>query len=271
VRAESSPEAWRAFCKAFPENYPAIWRLLQSDPYTLHSMSQPRGYAGDAELIDYIYFQQHQPELCDIGHALFLYNTNAPASSAVRERRNYLAHKIDEVAAQRSGARVLSMACGHLREARLSQALRQGDIAELVAMDQDEQSLAEVAKACAGLPVTALQGSVQQWLRNRFKLGGFDLVYAAGLYDYLNQHLGAAFTEKLFNTLRPGGQLVIPNFLPDVSSVGYMECCMKWWLIYRDEQDMMRLLERIPAGQIAGTRFDYEPNRNILFLVVEKA
>jgi trans-aconitate methyltransferase len=209
-------------------------------------MSQPRGYAGDAELIDYIYFQQHQPELCDIGHALFLYNTNAPASSAVRERRNYLAHKIDEVAAQRSGARVLSMACGHLREARLSQALRQGDIAELVAMDQDEQSLAEVAKACAGLPVTALQGSVQQWLRNRFKLGGFDLVYAAGLYDYLNQHLGAAFTEKLFNTLRPGGQLVIPNFLPDVSSVGYMECCMKWWLIYRGEQDMLRLLERIP-------------------------
>ena len=138
-------------------------------------------------------------------------------------------------------------------------------------MDQDEQSLTEVSRACAGLPVTTMQGSVQQWLRNRFELNNFDLVYAAGLYDYLNQHLGAAFTEKLFNTLRSGGQLVIPNFLPGIADIGYMECCMNWRLIYRDEKDMLRLLERIPGEQVASTTFDYEPNRNVVLMVVEKA
>lgn len=270
-RAASRPEAWRQFCRSFANDYPDIWALLQRDPYTRHSAAQPRGYAGDAELIDYAYFQQPAPDVCAVGRALFNCTTNAPASRAVRERRDYLARKIDAIAAQRSGTRVLSMACGHLREAQLSEALRQGAIAEIVAMDQDERSLAEVSRSCAGLPVTAMPGSVQQWIRNRFALTGFDLAYASGLYDYLNQPLGAAFTEKLFNTLRPGGQLVIPNFLPDISSVGYMECCMNWWLIYRDEQDMLKLLERIPKAQIARTTIDYESNRNIVFMLVEKA
>lgn len=270
LRTRSSPQAWGTFCGEFSDRYPVLWQHIQRDPFTRHSVQRPRGYPGDAVLIDYIYDRQAGSEACPIGLPLFRYATDVPLCRSVRARRDYFTSAIDEAAGRREGARVLSMACGHLRGAPMSKALRQGGIAEVVAMDQDEQSLAEVERACAGLPVRTLRGSVQQWLRNRIDLGGFDLVYAAGLYDYLNRPLGTALTAKLFDAVRPAGQLVIANFLPNVPDVGYMECCMDWWLVYRSESDMGRLLERIPAEEIDSVRMDYEPHGNIVFLVVEK-
>lgn len=51
VRAKCQTGEWRTFCKEFPERHRDIWGQLQRDPYTRHSAAQPRGYAGDAELI----------------------------------------------------------------------------------------------------------------------------------------------------------------------------------------------------------------------------
>ena len=43
--------------------------------------------------------------------------------------------------------------------------------------------------------------------------GQFDFVYAAGLFDYLSAPVASALTGRMFEMTRPGGLMLIPNFL----------------------------------------------------------
>lgn len=184
----------------------------------------------------------------------------------MRERRTILAHYICNAAQQAGDARIFSLACGFLREAGDAAVLKEKGIDELVAADQDERALSEVRRSCDGLPVTALRASVREVLTGKCDLGSFDLAYSAGLYDYLGRPVAARLTEVLFSMLRPGGRLLVANFLPDICDVGYMETYMDWRLIYRDEQAMQELAEGIDPAQIAQTRTFRESNDNIVFL-----
>jgi hypothetical protein len=83
------------------------------------------------------------------------------------------------------------------------------------------------------------------------QLGGFDFVYAAGLYDYLNDKFGACFLQAMFELVKPGGKVWIANFLSDIADVGFMEAVMDWWLIYRTPEQI-RALAAGPAGRTSG-------------------
>ena len=53
-RSESNKESWQNFCENVCLNHP-IQSLLHQDPLTLRSFSKPRGYPGDAVILDFIY------------------------------------------------------------------------------------------------------------------------------------------------------------------------------------------------------------------------
>jgi extracellular factor (EF) 3-hydroxypalmitic acid methyl ester biosynthesis protein len=57
-----------------------------------------------------------------------LYEFDSLCFQSVRSRRAVLARKIDHIVARRPRARVLSVACGHLREIEWSRAAPQGDV-----------------------------------------------------------------------------------------------------------------------------------------------
>src|SRR4029434_1784571 len=78
--------------------------------------------------------------------------------------------------ASRGGSRVFALAAGHLRELETSEAVRIGALREFVAMDQDQASLAVVARDYARLGVQTIDGSVRQILGGKTNLGGFDFV-----------------------------------------------------------------------------------------------
>jgi len=225
-------------------------------------------------LIDYIYSQQPAEDTSEVGHRIFNYTTNSPACAAVRNRRDILRAYIDNVAAERGSGRVLSLASGHAREAQLATSVRNGSI-EFVAMDQDSQTVRRVASeaiADGEARVHAEVGTVKQWLKGEFRhVGDMDLVYASGLYDYLAPGVATTLTSRLFDSLRAGGRLIVPNFLPGVSDVGYMECCMDWWLVYRDAASMLSLLGEIDQTHVASTRTFTEAAENIIFLEVQRA
>lgn len=62
--------------------------------------------------------------------------------SAVRERLAIIRGLVDGQAKQSSKpVRILSLACGHCREAADSEALREGRISQWIAFDQDAESL----------------------------------------------------------------------------------------------------------------------------------
>ncbi|MBI4582317.1 MAG: class I SAM-dependent methyltransferase [Planctomycetes bacterium] len=250
VRREMSPQEWRVFCEEVVPKH-GLAEVIRQDPFTLHSVRKPRGYAGDAELLDYIYGHR-SAQTTTIGKDIFAFTTNTPACRAVRRRAEVIAGIIDSLAEERGPIRVLSIACGHLREADMSGALRQGKIREYAAFDQDPDSLAHVDRRLGGRNVRTVRGSIGELLLGRHKsLYGYDFVYAAGLYDYLTQRLATRMTSWMFDATGPGGLTLLTNFLRDNAGAGYMEAFMEWELILRSPNELIDTARQLPADQIA--------------------
>jgi len=225
---QSSPAAdWQRFARHTSRAHPIAARIHQA-PFTRRAFEKPRGYPGDAETLDYIYGQIPLGDASDFVREFYRWEYQTPSCGSVRARRDILARLIDECAAEVPDARVLSIACGHLREGQVASALRAGRLAELVALGQDATSLARVADEQAPWGVRPVLGSVRQLLTGQIELRDFDLVYAAGLFDYLARPIATRLVEVMFRALRAGGRLVVPNFTPDLRDVGYLETYMDW-------------------------------------------
>jgi extracellular factor (EF) 3-hydroxypalmitic acid methyl ester biosynthesis protein len=263
---------WREFITNKVLTHP-IREVMHADPFTYRAFSKPRGYAGDAVMMDYIYGRS-APELEQLpvpARRIFDYCTNTASTEAVRFRRRVLAEAID-VAAARAGRpiEVVALAAGHLREADLSSAVRSG-CAKVTAIDQDEQSLDVVKTEYSQFGVQTTPASVRHLLAGRAHLPASDLSYSAGLYDYLPAAAATRLTTLMFQAVRPGGTVLLANFLPDIVDVGYMEGLMDWNLIYRDDQAMLNLTCGVPPGEIAGIEQFHDPFDNIGFLRLTKA
>jgi hypothetical protein len=110
-RACGSADIWKN------EYIPAIrahpvYELALQCPFCQRATDKPRGYAGDAVLIDYLY--QHEPtisclEATPAGLGMLNYWATSPAGAAVKYRKNLFRRKISSLPA---GARVVSIACG---------------------------------------------------------------------------------------------------------------------------------------------------------------
>ncbi|MCP3141683.1 methyltransferase domain-containing protein [Pyxidicoccus xibeiensis] len=265
LRRRWSPEVWKRFCKEVARKH-ALRPFLHQCPFTRRAYERPRGYAGDAVLIDYLYMDHASDEL-HAGREIYRFMHQQPSSVSVRERRELLARAIDETAERVPGAaRILSVACGHLREAESSRAVAERRVAELVAFDQDPLSLAEISHHNPHGVVKTQCGSVRALLSGKTKFSDMDFVYSAGLYDYLSDAVATRLTGLLFGMLRSGGRMVVANFAMYPPETGYMEAFMDWWLTYRDEDGMRALLGEVPIDALASVRLYRDSVDNVIYL-----
>ena len=125
LRCEAEPQVWQDLVKQCV-NHPVV-ELIHQDPFTSRSFHKPRGYAGDAMLIDYIYTGNSRPtaneDVSPLGQMIFEFTTKFPASAAVR-RRDLMASIIDATCAVVDQPRILSVACGHFAKRRCVDRLR---------------------------------------------------------------------------------------------------------------------------------------------------
>ena len=244
----------------------------REDPFTRHAFTRPRGYPGDAGLLDYIYLSEAMCP-CDLptrAREIYEVTTSGRSTDAVRYRRQYIAELIDRVAAKHRNCRVLSLACGHVREAELSTALRNREIQELIAIDNDVESLALVEKQYGSLGIRTVPGSAYMLVAGTLDVGELHLAYASGLYDYLAQPFARRLTLAMFNRLAVGGHLLVANFRPAIRIVGYMESFMNWPLVFRSDTEALDLFSAIPTEQIEQIVISYDPHCNIVLLEAVK-
>lgn len=267
-RAHSTDAEWEAFvneCYRHP-----LCAMVHQDPFTLRSFQKPRGYAGDAVLLDYVYGREEGwsvPEgTTELGRKIFQFTTGSDACEAVRARRGFVADAIDQLSQEINRPTYLSIASGHLREALLCSTIKRRRFDRFVALDLDRESLNEVRRAYGPFGVDVEVASFRQLLTGRHKLGQFDMVYSTGLYDYLQLSVAQRLTLSLFGMLKPRGRLLIANFLPGILDVGYMESYMAWKLIYRTRADMLAIAESVPLSDLHDIRIFSEENQNIIFL-----
>ncbi len=244
---------------------------FHDDPLTARSYQKPRGYAGDAELLDLIYDHQGANEAASnaagaVGKAVNSITWNGLESRAVRWRREYAARMIDRL--DPVSSRVLSIAAGSCRELSVSKVAARGQLQRFVALDQDEQSLAEAKRAYAGA-VEAVCADAGSLLRGKYDVGEFDLIYSLGLFDYLSSRAARNLLQAAAAMAAPDAEIYVANFTPTPFNIGFMESAMAWNLIYRDESELLELVETANLGRAYRTRTLRDPEGTIAYLHIK--
>ncbi|KAL9644655.1 hypothetical protein ABK040_015394 [Willaertia magna] len=260
LRKKLTSGDWKVFSNEIIKH--PLKELIHSDPLTRRAFEKPRGYAGDAVMIDLIYFGAPEKSLQSrLAKEIHHFCVHSIVGASIRERARIVGETIDNIVAAKSEKnnnnngtksekkkiRVLSIACGHSREPTTSKAFMQGKLDEFVAFDQDPESL-KIVKDCYGhLNVTTVNGSVR------------DLLKAERL------------TEIMFSLTKPGGKMYVTNMTDTVPASGYMETYMGWNLIYRTPSEIEALGQGLNRGEIESKRIFVDRTGCVGFLEIDKA
>lgn len=269
---DSSELEWKRFVEKVCLTNPLMEILLQ-DPFTERSYKKPRGHDGDAVLMDYIYGANTvgPPDgTTEIGKQIFRFTTNTPPCQAVRNRARIMATIIDQFASEFRQPDIASIAAGHMREANLCGSIATGRLGKWVGFDTDPESTKEIERCYGKFGVETRLGTIRQLLRRTVSLDTYNLVYSMGLFDYLHQRLAAHLMLYFFDLLRPGGELIVGNFLPTTPGRAYMESFMTWNLVYRTKEEMLELADVVDQSQVKSTSLFVEDANCIVFLRMQK-
>ena len=231
------------------------------------SRHKPFGYAGDFQVIDWIYTWRAAPGGRGRLWDEFYHRQAAPR--AVRNRKAFFIHLFTGlVREQACGVSVLNLASGPCRDVyeAVAAAGNGGLASRFLCVDADRRAV-EYARAIA--PDGRMRGVFEWQVANVFRFRTarrFDLVWSAGLFDYLEDRLAVALLRRMWRWTAPGGQMVVGAFHPRNPSKAWMEWGGAWFLVHRPEADMAALCERagIPADAL---RFETEPLGVCLFTV----
>jgi extracellular factor (EF) 3-hydroxypalmitic acid methyl ester biosynthesis protein len=220
-----------------------VHTMLCEDPYTRDAFHKPRGYAGDAGTLDYVYRFRGPDGATELGRRLFAVTTSVPIATAVRERCEHVAHAIRE--RLRAGdATILSVGSGHMRELQQVAAVLLGH-GRFVAVDQDAASLDALPHLHPGVNIVGVRCRIRELLTGRLALPRADLIYASGLFDYLPAEAARALVRSLSARLEAGGTLIVANLTGANPEIGYMEAVMNWWMHYRSAEALLAVAQPV--------------------------
>jgi extracellular factor (EF) 3-hydroxypalmitic acid methyl ester biosynthesis protein len=254
--------------------------FILSSEILARTNNKPRGYAGDSDVMRLIYENEFRGPTV-FAQFMHKYPVEVAAAQAVRNRRRLVAEWIRERIANRTPdapLRVLSVACGPAEELQeiLLTAEDVGRV-QITLLDQDPEALAQAHDVIARLEqklgvkpqATTVCTSVRTMLgKAQGDEKTYDFVYSMGLFDYLTDTTATAVLAWLYSRLAPGGELVVGNFHARNPSRVFMDYWADWTLWYRNEGQMLRLVDALPGAK---TRIDFEESGCQIFLHMMKA
>ena len=244
-----------------------VYHVAYQDPFTKRCVDKPRGYAGDAVMLDYLYSRTAPEGTTDIGKLWFSFTATGSCALSVRYRKALLQAFIDDTVVRCPNYQIFSVASGHCRELAESLVFDNKFSGRFVAFDQDSESCALVEREYAARAERRVE-VIRQGIRQLFIATNplihqrFDLIYSAGLYDYLDEKTARALTRILRSMLRPGGRLVLANFTPHTAERGYMAAMMDWHLIFRTPAELVALFGKDVADQVSHAM---DPHVNVVY------
>ena len=285
-------------------------KIVQEAPFYWRIINKPNGYAGDAEMMCYIYRNDFEGDT-PFGKFLHKHAINTKACQSVRNRKRYLAEQIVKT----KGGNILSLAAGPAQEIKEILTNGNNNGYRFFALDHDLDTLKKykhqedsdaftyalanafqiISGNCTAFkprklferycyPRRDFRGVRKVFSSLKYNLidlkaQQFDLIYSAGLYDYietfqLDDSRGTvALTKNLFDLLREGGSLIVGNFNRnnprDLRFV--MEYIFDWQLIHRDQYEVMEFARSIDADKIKKIEIIEEPLGINYFLKITKA
>ncbi len=237
------------------------------------SLRKPQDIAGDHHTIKQIYDDGDQ-ERRQVGHVVNYCFLNEPACKAVKNRKDYIVHRIlDLIAKSSNQVNVASIASGPAEELLLVYDMLDRDgkkELKATAIDLDFRACAFVNDEIQSNKLqnyfSVVNGNVLKagTLPNSVK-GNQDLVYSMGLIDYFSEGLAIKTVNNMFDMLKPGGEVIIGNFHDSCNSRIFLDYLLDWELIYRTEDDMRAIFSK-SRFQNQEVVIDYE-EENVNMLV----
>jgi len=240
--------------------------LVMRAPFVHRAYHKPLGYAGDYEMVNMMLRDAREGPTVYAQLINTLYLRTGPALA----HRNRIDILVDWLS-QRIGEgmergvpthrpRVLNVGCGPAVEIqRLLKRYRRIEQCEITLVDFSEETL-DYTRGClnsaareSGVApkIDFLHQSVHGLLKQASSQrssdkeigldGQYDIIYCAGLFDYLSDRVCARLLSLFFKLCRPGGQVLVTNVHPSNPSRYGMEHLLEWYLIYRDEAAMQKL------------------------------
>ncbi len=272
-----------AYHRAYAQHH--LGELFLQAPFVRRAHRKPLGYAGDYEMMNMLY-RPSSAEGCSLfGRVLNMCTTSEVAARANVNRISFLQEKIRSAvrahsAGGKSRIRIASVGSGPAREIEdlLENEPHLGPLLDVMLIDQDvraisycERRLVPLAER-TGAQLHFVRESVRRLLcggRLGYTMGARQLIYSAGLFDYLSDRSFVALLSALYEGTEEGGQILIGNVDQSNPTRYFMEYFAEWFLIHRSRQQLLdkaKLLRPAPAQ----VRVEAEPLGVNLFLVLQK-
>jgi extracellular factor (EF) 3-hydroxypalmitic acid methyl ester biosynthesis protein len=232
--------------------------LLLCSPFVYRTFTKPLGYAGDYEVVNMMF-----RDPCE-GGSLFAKMINAyalqlPPIVAHQNRVTYLCERLIEenwrVARQGRTLRVFNLGCGPAHE--IQQFFAKGthcDQSKFVLADFNDETIAHTNSVLTEsrrrhghrTQIQLVKKTAQQLIKHSGhsiqypKAEQYDLIYCAGLFDYLSDKVCRKLMEVFYDMLSPQGLLIATN-VDAHPSQNEMEYFLEWHLIHRNTEQMSSL------------------------------
>jgi len=239
----------------FKEIFPYFMRSRFAE----RAFYKPKGYAGDFLMMEMIYLNRPDGD-GKLGKLVDEWCINTAAARAVRGRRKLLSSILESCSekhrSQEAVTRILNLACGSNRELfDFLGRYKWTESIEATCVDADTEALEYTNRHVNVVPhraaVRFMQDNVVKWAlgRVRHNLGQMDIIYSAGLTDYLDRKLLQALAKRSYEHLKPGGVFVVGNFGQNNPNRAMMEHLLQWNLVHRSEADLRDIFSHTPFGK----------------------
>jgi len=236
---DSSPER-----EKYEEEFYQICHNLDDSLMHNRTREKPLGYAGDFQLIDWIYTQK--TALSGRGKFFDLLFHTYEAAQSVRNRKTYFINKCIALSKIKKGRLdILNLASGSCRDVLETFIVsRNGANMHFHCVDHEPKAM-QYAEGI--LSTTEMKRNVHLDTCNVFRIKTdkkYDLIWSAGLFDYLEDRVAILLIKRIWKLLKDGGQIIFGNFSPDNPTKRGMELIGKWYLIHRTANELVRLVTK---------------------------
>ena len=237
--------------------------LVLCSPFMYRTFRKPLGYAGDYEMVSMM-VRNPMEGASIFAKVLNTFFLSTPPVVAHRNRLDYLKKIIDQevirVAREGRIAKVFNLGCGPAKEIQdfISNPLL-GKEAQFTLLDFNDETVQHVGtllnaamkRSGRQMTVQLVRKGVAQVLKEAAKpsstllTADWDLIYCAGLFDYMPDQICQQLMATFYRMLRPGGLVVGTNVAEYNPSRNWMEFSVDWHLTYRNVHHMEKL---VPSG-----------------------
>jgi extracellular factor (EF) 3-hydroxypalmitic acid methyl ester biosynthesis protein len=287
-RLESVSEGIEAELRPVHQNFSKrqLHSLVMCSPFAYRTFHKPLGYAGDYEMVNMILRDPYEGSslFAKVVNLWFLSQWPARAHrNRIKHLKGFLIEECRRGAERGRSIRVLNLGCGPARE--VQELLAEDglcDHAQFTLLDFNEETIRHTSGVLEELKrryrrrtlIQVQKKSVQAVLKDGAKPlvdapdRKYDVIYCAGLFDYLPDRTCLQLMNIFYDWLAPGGLLAATN-VEDCKPFRHMlEFVLDWHLIYRGVKRAGALLPQRALPE--DTRIVKDPTEVNVFIEVRK-